>query len=98
MANTRETMVSAVFRDHVQSQRAYQWLLDQGYNASEVNVLMSDRTRAKYYRDDEEEPKQKPGNAAVEGAGIGGAIGTIVGGSIAAVAAIGTTLAVPGLG
>ena len=40
----------------------------------------------------------KAGTAATEGMAIGGAIGTAVGASLAAILAIGTTLAVPGLG
>jgi hypothetical protein len=90
-------MVTALFRDHVEGQEAYQWLLDRGYASSEINVLMSDTTRSRYYWTEDKTPV-RAGTEAAEGVGIGGAIGTAVGAALAAVLAIGTTLVVPGLG
>lgn len=46
----------------------------------------------------EKEEKIHAGSQATEGMGVGGAIGTAVGATLAAVAAIGTSLAIPGLG
>jgi hypothetical protein len=96
MSNTKK-MVTAMFRDHAHAQEAYQGLLDRGYVADEINVLMSDTTRAKYYAEDKEGTLHARTEAA-EGVGIGGAIGTAVGAALAAVMAVGTSLVVPGLG
>jgi hypothetical protein len=94
---TKKKMVTSVFRDRVSSQNAYNWLLNRGYNSSEINVLMSDTTRANYFPGDKEEPIAA-GTQATEGMGVGGAIGTALGATLAAVAAIGTSVAIPGLG
>src|SRR5438874_753864 len=99
MATSKQSMVTAVFRDRANAQAAYRWLLDHGYPSSEVNVLMSDKTRAAYAKDeDEDEAPMQAGNQALSGMAVGGAVGTAVGASLAAVAAIGTTLALPGFG
>jgi hypothetical protein len=42
--------------------------------------------------------KTELGNKALKGAGTGAAVGDAVGATLAAIAAIGTTLALPGLG
>lgn len=90
-------MLVAVFRDRVNAQTAYDRMVNRGYTNSEINVLMSDTTRANYYSSDKDE-KHSVGSHAAEGMGVGGAIGTAVGATLAAVAAIGTSLAIPGLG
>src|SRR5262245_2308156 len=90
-------MVVGVFRDRYDAERAFDYLHGLGYLDSEINVLMSDRTRAAYYPGNDE-AKQASGTMATEGMGVGGAIGTAVGSALAAVAAIGTTIAIPGLG
>lgn len=97
MPNSKRKMVTAVFRDPVQGQTAYDGLIGRGYRADEINVLMSDATRANYFPGDEHEPA-RVGSAAAEGMGVGGAIGTAVGATLAAVMAIGTSLMIPGLG
>jgi hypothetical protein len=96
MAATKK-MLTAVFRDHGHARTAYDWLRERGYLDSDINVLMSDVTRARYYPAKEEE-RHETGTHATEGMGVGGAIGTAVGATLAAVIAIGTSLAVPGLG
>jgi len=89
-------LVTAVFRDRYDAERAFDYLHAKGYVDSEINVLMSDRTRATFYPlSNKEEDKHKAGTMATEGMGVGGAIGTAVGATIAAIAAIGSVLAVP---
>src|SRR5580765_4691546 len=95
--NERKEMVKAVFRDRGDAERAFEMLHAMGYGESEINVLMSDKTRATYYSEENDE-HYEAGSAVGEGAAIGGAVGTAVGATIAAVAAIGTSLLVPGLG
>jgi hypothetical protein len=90
----KQRLVTAVFRDRTQANRVYSWLRDRGYSSDEINVLMSDRTRAAYHDDDE---MVSSSSHAAEGMATGGAIGTAVGATLAAIAAIGTSVLVPGL-
>ena len=87
-------MVTGLFRDRESAERAYGSLSERGYGKDDVNLIMSDDTRKKYFADDDTEL----GTKAWEGAGKGAAIGGGVGATLAAIAAIGTTLALPGLG
>jgi hypothetical protein len=93
---TKKKMVTAVFLDRFDSERAFDYLHGRGYQDNEINVLMSDKTRARYYSN--ESAKHPSGTMVEEGMGVGGAIGTAVGATLGAVAAIGTTVAIPGLG
>jgi uncharacterized protein YjbJ (UPF0337 family) len=87
-------MMTGLFRDREGAERAYRSLNDRGYGKDDVNLLMSDDTRKKYFSDTDTEL----GTKAWEDAGKGAAIGGAVGATLAALAAIGTTLALPGLG
>lgn len=89
-----DRMMTGLFRDRESAEGAYRSLTDRGYTKDDVNLLMSDDTRKKYFSDDDSEL----GTKAWEGAGKGAAIGGGVGATLAAIAAIGTTLALPGLG
>ena len=88
-------MVTGLFRDRESAERAYGSLSERGYSKDDVNLMMSDDTRKKYFTDDED---TEFGTKAWEGAGKGAAIGGGVGATLGAIAAIGTTLALPGLG
>ncbi|HYY42052.1 MAG TPA: hypothetical protein VE775_04920 [Pyrinomonadaceae bacterium] len=92
----RERMVTGLFRDRESAERAYGSLSTRGYGKDDVNLMMSDDTRKKYFADDD--GKSDLGDKAWEDAGKGAAIGGGVGATLGALAAIGTTLALPGLG
>jgi len=94
----RKKMVTAVFRNQLDAERAFDALRAMGYFDNEVNVLMSDRTRMTWYGDTRDEDRHEVGNMAVEGISVGGAVGTAVGAALGAVAAIGTSIALPGIG
>src|ERR1700754_1276962 len=94
-ATGRSKMVTGLFRDRESAERAYDSVTTRGYNEDDVNLLMSDETRKKHFAEGRE---TELGNKALEGAGTGAAIGGTVGATLAAIAAIGTTLALPGLG
>jgi hypothetical protein len=98
MAEKKLKMVTAVFRNRNDSEQAFDYLYHLGYTDREINVLMSDKTRSAFYPERHEERMHTAGSRAEEGMGVGGAIGTAVGATLAAVAAIGTNLAIPGLG
>ena len=95
-ATGRSSMVTGLFRDRESAERAYGSVTTRGYSNDDVNLLMSDETRDKHFTADGKETEL--GNKALEGAGTGAAIGGTVGATLAAIAAIGTTLALPGLG
>jgi uncharacterized protein YjbJ (UPF0337 family) len=87
-------MMTGMFRDRESAERAYRSLSDRGYGKDDVNLLMSDDTRKKHFSKTDTEL----GTKAWEDAGKGAAIGGGVGATLAALAAVGTTLALPGLG
>jgi len=95
-STAKSRMVTGLFRDRDSAEQAYGSLSSRGYGKDDVNLLMSDETRKKHFTDDGRETEI--GNKALEGAGTGAAIGGTVGATLAAIAAIGTTLALPGLG
>ena len=96
-ARERESrMMTGLFRDRESAEGAYRSLSSRGYGQDDVNLLMSDETRKKYFSDDDNDTEL--GTKAWEGAGKGAAIGGGVGATLAAIAAVGTTLALPGVG
>jgi hypothetical protein len=94
---TKQTMVIGVFRDPAAASQTYNWLLNRGYRAGEINVLMTERTRAAY-GSKPQDGQIKAGSKTAKGMAAGGAVGTAVGAGAAAIAAIGTSIVVPGLG
>ena len=95
MTNTTTNMMTALFRDRNDAENAYQALLDRGYNRDDVNVLMSDKTREGY---NDTAVETELGSKAAEGTGVGAAVGGTLGAVIGAIAAIGTSIVLPGLG
>ncbi len=107
-----KSMLTGVFRNRLDADQAFEYLNRLGYRDDEINVLMSDKPHAdkphadkphadkphadKPLREDEDRIGTTGLTAA--GAGVGGVIGTFVGATAASIAAIGTTLAIPGLG
>jgi hypothetical protein len=89
-------MVTGLFRDRESAEQAYGSLTKRGYGQEDINLVMSDETRKKHFSVDDRETEL--GNKALKGAGTGAAVGGAVGATLAAIAAIGTTLALPGLG
>jgi hypothetical protein len=89
-------MVTGMFNDRESAEKAYKTLESRGYTKDDVNVIMSDETRKKHFKN-EEHPTEL-GSKAMEGAGKGGMIGGTLGAIVGAVAAIGTSLLIPGLG
>ncbi|HSK74652.1 MAG TPA: hypothetical protein VK892_23330 [Pyrinomonadaceae bacterium] len=92
-------MMTALFRTREDAENAYQALLDRGYTRDDISILMTEESRTRYYgenytTDDETEL----GSKALEGTGAGAGIGGTVGAIIGAIAAIGTSVVIPGLG
>ncbi|WP_369810983.1 hypothetical protein [Hymenobacter aranciens] len=87
---------TGIFRDRSSAEKAYESLSSRGYTKDDVNLLMSDETRKTHFGDDT--VHSDLGDKAMEGAGVGSAIGGTAGAVIGAIAAIGTSVALPGLG
>ncbi|HQR35655.1 MAG TPA: hypothetical protein PLK30_23140 [Blastocatellia bacterium] len=95
--NPRQSWVTGTFNDRDSAERAYNSMLSRGYSEKEINLMMSDETRKRYF-DKDNKTDTELGTKAMEKAGVGGAIGVTAGALLAAVAAIGTSIAIPGLG
>lgn len=88
-------MVTGMFRSREDAERAYNSVTSRGYDKDDVNLLMSDKTRETHFADGAD---TELGSKALEGAGVGSAIGGTLGAVIAGIAAIGTSVLIPGLG
>jgi len=95
IARQEPGMVTGLFSDRENAESAYRSLRLRGYTDDEINVIMSDATRDRYYVKD---PNSEIGTKAGEGAGVGGAVGGALGAILGGIAAIGTNLVLPGLG
>ncbi|MGQ0826792.1 MAG: hypothetical protein ACT4ON_00200 [Bacteroidota bacterium] len=89
------SMITGMFKDRESAEKAYKILESRGYSKDDVNVMMSDKTREKHFKN---EPDSNLGTKAMKGAGAGSAIGGTLGAIVGAIAAIGTSLLIPGLG
>jgi uncharacterized protein (TIGR02271 family) len=94
----RSEIVTGMFRDRDSAERAYTSLSERGYSKDDINVIMSDETRNKYYPEGSDAADTELGSKALEGTGTGAAIGGTTGAILGAIAAIGTSVALPGLG
>ena len=94
-------IVSSTFRDRESAERGYNAITARGYKSDDIHVFMTDDTRKRLFKDgkDIKDGKDtKLGNKALEGAGVGGAIGGVAGATAVGIAAAATALAIPGLG
>lgn len=96
MADPR--VLTGLFPDRASAELAYQGLVERGYDRDDVNLVMSDETRARHFPPDGTLLSTELGHKAAGGAGIGAGIGGALGAVVAAVAAVGGNVALPGLG
>jgi hypothetical protein len=95
-SRTETGTVTGIFKDRDDAEQAYNSLIRRGYDPKDIIVLMSDKTHKTHFKDRDRDTDL--GNKAAEKGGIGSAIGGTAGAIIGAIAAIGTTVALPGLG
>lgn len=90
MEEGRREYLVGLFYDRQAAEEAYEDLKEAGYARDEINVIMSNETRHKYYPADQDKgERSEMGNNAVEGMGIPG-LGLVIVGPIAgAIAGIG---------
>lgn len=94
---SQNQMLTGMFNDRESAERAYSSVRSRGYTDEDVNLMMSDKTRDSWFADSEG-GETELGSKALEGAGAGSAIGGTLGAIIAGIAAIGTSVVLPGLG
>ena len=97
-------VVTGLFTDGDSAQQAYQAALDLGYEAADVNLVMTDETRKRFFssRDVDPELRDKAQETVEEGPSkpaheLGGPVGGTMGTVAPALAAVGTLLLVPGI-
>jgi hypothetical protein len=89
-----EHLTTGIFADKESAEDAFNEAMNLGYEPGEINVLMSEDSRKKYY-DSYLNPKP---DESTQGLAVGGAVGGAIGSTIGALIALGTNLALPGLG
>lgn len=94
---SQNSMLTGLFNDRESTERAYTSLKDRGYTDDDINLMMSDQTRDTWFADNEVADTEL-GSKALEGAGAGSAIGGTLGAIIGGIAAIGTSVVLPGVG
>jgi hypothetical protein len=94
--STKSRMLTGMFNDRKSAESAYSALESRGDSKDDVNLMMTDETRKKHFND--EEMDTDLGTKAAETAGKGSVIGGTAGAVIGAIAAIGTSVLIPGLG
>ena len=87
---TKAKLVTGLFKSKVSAEAAVDAIMKRGFTRDDISVLMSDATRSKEFA-------LQTRTHAVDGLGIGAATGGAVGAVIAAIAAVGTTLFLPGI-
>ncbi|HYE13562.1 MAG TPA: hypothetical protein VD968_03865 [Pyrinomonadaceae bacterium] len=84
-------LITGVFKTRVAAEAAVDAIIKRGYTRDDISVLMSDATRSKEFA-------IETGTRAADGLGIGAAVGGSVVAVLAAIAAVGTTVLLPGIG
>ena len=90
-------MVTGIFGNSASVEQAYEAATDFGYDKSDINVVMSDATRKRYFS----EPRAVDTDLAsktAEGGELGGPAGGGIGILLPILAAVGTTVALSGVG
>lgn len=87
----------ALFKNPSNAQDVFKDLLSRGYKKDDIIVMMSEETEKKHFLPKDVSTTEL-GNKSLEGTGIGATVGGAVGAIAAGVAAMGTTLFIPGLG
>ena len=87
---TKAQLVTGLFKSKVSAESAVDAIMKRGFTRDDISVLMSDATRSKEFA-------LQTRTHAADGLGIGSVVGGTVGAVLAAIAAVGSTLILPGL-
>ena len=95
----KNSLITALFKNPKVAENIYEELLSQGYEQEDITVVMSEETHKNCFLNyNSHLTPSDIGNKTLEGLGLGATIGGSLGAAAAAIAAAGTTLAIPGLG
>jgi hypothetical protein len=89
--------LTGVFTDRSSAEHAYDVLKGLGYSENDINVLMSDEARVRYFPAPGFHARLL-GDDLKEGPGLGGIIGAGTGTALGAMLAAAASLAIPGVG
>ena len=89
--------MTALFKNREDADSAYGWLLKNGYNSSDIHLLMSEETRQKYHYAEAAEPETTD-EETILGLEAGVVVGGGLGAALGIVAGIGAAVIIPGLG
>ncbi len=92
--NTDREMLIEIFKDKDSADKAIKALETKGYTKDEINIITSDATRDKYFKDGKTVNGE---NQTLKGAGAGSAIGLTLGALIGGILAVGSVV-IPGVG
>ncbi len=92
---THSEILAGNVRDRASAEDAYNSLTSRGYSKDDINVMMSDDTRQRHFK--ETVMTSDLGNKAAAGGLTGATLGGTVG-AVAGILAVAGTLAIPGLG
>jgi len=93
------SLITALFKNPKTAEKIYEELLSQGYKQDDITLVMSEKTHSSYFLDNTSHITASDiGNKTLEGLGVGASLGGTMGALAAAIAAVGTTLVIPGLG
>lgn len=95
-ATTEHTLLTGMFNDRQSTERAFTALNERGYTKDDINLIMSNDTRKKYFSGNANE--REVGTKAAADAGKGSLLGGTVGAVAGVLAALGTSIVIPGLG
>jgi hypothetical protein len=98
--------VSAMFSDRESAEKAYETLKTKGYGKEHIHVVMSEETHKKHFSGDKHSDnfdthtvkQDGSGTKMKEGAETGSAVGIGLGAMVGAIAALGTSILLPGIG
>lgn len=85
-----KNFVTGLFKTRAAAEAAVDAIIKRGYTRDDISVLMSDATKNKEFA-------VQTRSHAADGMGVGGAIGGTVG-ALLAILAVGTSIAIPGVG
>ena len=86
-----KNFVTGLFKTRAAAEAAVDAIIKRGYTRDDISVLMSDATKNKEFA-------VQTRSHAADGMGVGGAIGGTVGAVLLAILAVGTSIAIPGVG
>src|SRR4051812_25200958 len=94
-SDSSEPILVGMFNSRADAESAYNELKTMGYDADDINVVMTSEGHEQHFKNDHEFGKTEMGNKALEGTGTGATIGGLTGGIAGAIAALGTNLIIP---